>query len=97
MSSKAKRQLFWQNSLPYKPLLAIKSDGYAWCFAPTRIVANKPFIFKCVMRMNSFISDCNMFGCHPHIIGTYSWSSSGRCAINNIQNPPGNYWWVTPS
>lgn len=47
--------------------------------------------------MNSFVNDCNMFGCHPYIIGTYSWSSSGRCAINNVQNPSGSYWWVTPA
>ena len=97
MSTEAKKQLFWPDDLPYNPLLGIKSDGSAWCFAPQQIAANKEFTFRCVMRMNSFKSGQNMFGCHPYIIGTYSWGSSGKCAINNVQNPSGSYWWVTPS
>lgn len=92
MSVGGAKQLFWANGLPYKPLFAVKSDGNAWCFAPTKINDAVEFEFNAKLRISSFQSDYNLFGCNPYLIGTYSWSSTNKVAINNIKTSSDFYW-----
>ena len=92
--SESSREIFWPDDLPYKPLFAVKSTGSAWCFAPTKIRDDAEFELLCRLRITSFASDCNLFGCHPRLIGTYSWSSTGKVALNNIKTSS-DYYWLT--
>lgn len=92
--SESSRQIFWPDDLPYKPLFAVKSTGSAWCFAPTKINDAVEFEINAKLRLRSFQNDYNLFGCHPYLLGTYSWSSSNRVALNNIKTSS-DYYWLT--
>ena len=82
--NEGQKQLFWSDSLPYKPLFAVKTDGNAYCYAPTLINARDDFIFRCKMRMTGCESDCNLFGANNMSVGTYTWSSSTQFALNQV-------------
>ena len=90
--SESSKQLFWSDGLPYKPLFALKSSGSAWCFAPTKINDAAEFEINAKLRICSFQNDYNLFGCHPYLLGTYSWSSSNKVALNNIKTSSDYYW-----